>query len=155
MITCKKEKLLGLAPGFACMHSVLCVASVNVLFPRNSHIILLAACLPLSNNTSHAVSTSLMTMHYLLQVHAYLTRVLYNRRNKFDPLWNSLVVGGVRPDGTPFLGSVGMIGVSFSDKHIATGAATVSASCFRKASAMSVNCRAHACTSGTAMPWLA
>lgn len=38
------------------------------------------------------------------QVHAYLTRVLYNRRNKFDPLWNSLVIGGVQ-DGQPYLGA--------------------------------------------------
>ncbi|KAG8050545.1 hypothetical protein GUJ93_ZPchr0009g2228 [Zizania palustris] len=30
------------------------------------------------------------------EVHSYLTRVMYNRRNKFDPLWNSLVLGGVK-----------------------------------------------------------
>lgn len=30
------------------------------------------------------------------EVHSYLTRVMYNRRNKFDPLWNSLVIGGVK-----------------------------------------------------------
>ena len=30
------------------------------------------------------------------EIHAYLTRVMYNRRNKFDPLWNSLVLGGVK-----------------------------------------------------------
>lgn len=29
-------------------------------------------------------------------LHAYLCRVLYNRRSKMDPLWNSLVVGGHR-----------------------------------------------------------
>jgi hypothetical protein len=30
------------------------------------------------------------------EIHAYLTRVMYSRRNKFDPLWNSLVLGGVK-----------------------------------------------------------
>ena len=34
------------------------------------------------------------------EIYAYLTRVMYNRRNKFDPLWNSLVVAGVKKDGT-------------------------------------------------------
>jgi len=29
------------------------------------------------------------------EVHSYLTRVLHNRRNKGDPLWNTMVVGGV------------------------------------------------------------
>ena len=23
-----------------------------------------------------------------MEIHSYLTRVMYNRRNKFDPLWN-------------------------------------------------------------------
>ena len=30
------------------------------------------------------------------EIYAYLTRVMYNRRNKFDPLWNSLVVAGTK-----------------------------------------------------------
>ena len=38
-----------------------------------------------------------------------------------DPLWNSLVVGGLQ-DGKPFLGTIGMIGVHYTDGHIATGA---------------------------------
>jgi len=42
---------------------------------------------------------------------------------RFDPLWNSLVVGGVKSDGTPYLGTVGMIGTAFTDLHVATGAA--------------------------------
>lgn len=55
-----------------------------------------------------------------LEVHSYLSRVLYNRRNKFDPLWNSLVIGGVQ-NGRPFLGTVGMIGTNYTDVTIATG----------------------------------
>ena len=53
---------------------------------------------------------------------SYLTRVLYNRRSKFDPLWNSLVVAGVdKSDGKPFLGAVSMLGVKYEDGHVATG----------------------------------
>ena len=54
------------------------------------------------------------------EVFAYLTRVIYNRRNKMDPLWNSLVVGGVHA-GEPFLGTVGMIGTNYKDDTVATG----------------------------------
>ena len=54
------------------------------------------------------------------EVHNYLTRVMYNRRNKFDPFWNSLVLGGVKK-GQKYLGTVSMIGVHFEDNHVATG----------------------------------
>ncbi|WZZ50944.1 hypothetical protein YC2023_051051 [Brassica napus] len=54
------------------------------------------------------------------EVHNYLTRVMYNRRNKFNPLWNTLVLGGVK-NGESYLGMVSMIGVSFEDNHVATG----------------------------------
>lgn len=54
------------------------------------------------------------------EVFAYLCRVLYNRRNKMDPLWNSLVVGGFY-GGRPFLGTVGMIGTNYTDATVATG----------------------------------
>jgi len=53
-------------------------------------------------------------------LHCWLTRVLYNRRSKFDPLWNTIVVGGVQ-DGTPFLGGVDMIGTAWTEDVIATG----------------------------------
>lgn len=42
------------------------------------------------------------------QLYAYLGRVMYNRRNKMDPLWNSLVMGGVGSDGESFLGMISM-----------------------------------------------
>jgi len=85
------------------------------------------------------------------EVHSYLTRVMYNRRNKFDPLWNALVLGGVK-NGQKYLGmvditdhfiwcfaftyvhlrillrrviviliQVSMIGVNFEDNHVTTG----------------------------------
>merc|ERR1712159_116977 len=53
-------------------------------------------------------------------LHAYLCRVMYNRRSKQDPLWNSLVVGGFR-DGESFLATVDLIGTQFEDDVIATG----------------------------------
>ncbi|XP_071915332.1 proteasome subunit beta type-4 isoform X1 [Coffea arabica] len=54
------------------------------------------------------------------EVHNYLTRVMYNRRNQFNPLWNSLVLGGVK-NGQKYLGTVNMIGVHYEDNHVATG----------------------------------
>lgn len=32
---------------------------------------------------------------YAPQIHEYLSRVLYARRSKMNPLWNSLLVGGI------------------------------------------------------------
>jgi len=29
-------------------------------------------------------------------IHSYLGRVMYNKRNKFDPFWNELVVAGYK-----------------------------------------------------------
>jgi 20S proteasome subunit beta 7 len=52
-------------------------------------------------------------------IHQYLGRVMYNRRNKFDPLWNELVVAGFR-DGKPFLGAVDLIGTMYEDDVVAT-----------------------------------
>ncbi|EEF36035.1 proteasome subunit beta type, putative [Ricinus communis] len=54
------------------------------------------------------------------EVHNYLKRVMYNRRNKFNPLWNSVVLGGVK-NGQKYLGTVSMIGVNYEDNHVATG----------------------------------
>ncbi|XP_049783141.1 proteasome subunit beta type-4-like [Schistocerca nitens] len=53
-------------------------------------------------------------------LHCWLTRVLYNRRSKFDPLWTSFIVGGLQ-DGEPFLGAVDKLGTAYVDRHIATG----------------------------------
>ena len=54
-------------------------------------------------------------------LHCWLTRLLYNRRSRFDPLWTNIVVGGVEEDGTPFLGYVNYIGTAFTETAIATG----------------------------------
>eukprot|EP00590_Aulacoseira_subarctica_P002447 CAMPEP_0172423594 /NCGR_PEP_ID=MMETSP1064-20121228/17592_1 /TAXON_ID=202472 /ORGANISM="Aulacoseira subarctica , Strain CCAP 1002/5" /LENGTH=259 /DNA_ID=CAMNT_0013165041 /DNA_START=140 /DNA_END=919 /DNA_ORIENTATION=- len=54
----------------------------------------------------------------------YLRSVMYNRRNKMNPLWNDIVVAGFANDGstrTPFLGFVDKIGTTYEDTVIATG----------------------------------
>ena len=40
--------------------------------------------------------------------------------NRFDPLWNSILVGGMQ-EGKPFLGCVDMIGTAWQENAIATG----------------------------------
>lgn len=53
-------------------------------------------------------------------LHCWLTRVLYNRRSKFDPLWNTIIVGGMQ-DGKPFMGCVDYIGTAWKENAVATG----------------------------------
>ncbi|KAJ2938183.1 hypothetical protein O0L34_g18523 [Tuta absoluta] len=53
-------------------------------------------------------------------LHCWLTRVLYNKRSKMDPLWSNYVVAGVQ-DGEPFLGAVDKLGTAYEDGAIATG----------------------------------
>jgi len=53
-------------------------------------------------------------------LHSWLTRVLYNRRSKFDPLWNIFLVGGIEGD-EPYLGYVNLQGTAFTETLLATG----------------------------------
>lgn len=47
---------------------------------------------------------------------------MYARRSKIDPLWNSLVLGGVDPKtGESFLGYVDLLGTTYQSSTIATG----------------------------------
>uniref|UniRef100_A0A0D9WIZ3 Proteasome subunit beta n=1 Tax=Leersia perrieri TaxID=77586 RepID=A0A0D9WIZ3_9ORYZ len=58
------------------------------------------------------------------ELHSYLTTLMYNRRNKFDPLWNSVVIGGLKKGShgdEKFLGMVNMIGTHYEENYIATG----------------------------------
>jgi len=61
------------------------------------------------------------------EIWSYLRAVMYNRRNKFNPLWNDLLVAGYRRDEAaegavvPFLGLVDKIGTAYCDNYIATG----------------------------------
>ncbi|KAL1933771.1 hypothetical protein VTP01DRAFT_7861 [Rhizomucor pusillus] len=53
-------------------------------------------------------------------IYEYLWRVLYNRRSKFNPLWNALIVGGLHK-GEKFLGYVDLRGTTYQSATIATG----------------------------------
>lgn len=53
-------------------------------------------------------------------MHCWLTRVLYNKRCKMDPLWSNYIVAGIQ-DGEPFLGAVDKLGTAYEDAAIATG----------------------------------
>lgn len=59
-------------------------------------------------------------------IHQYLARVMYNRRNKMDPLWNHVVIAGMQDGGEdeeekPVLGLVDLVGTHFESEVIATG----------------------------------
>jgi 20S proteasome subunit beta 7 len=54
-------------------------------------------------------------------LYKYLTKLLYARRNKFDPLWNQLLVAGLDANRKPFLGSVDLRGTAFTSPSLATG----------------------------------
>jgi len=52
----------------------------------------------------------------------HFARLMYRRRSKMNPLWNSLVVGGWDEiDRKPFLGTTDMIGTMYEEDVIATG----------------------------------
>jgi 20S proteasome subunit beta 7 len=54
-------------------------------------------------------------------LHRYLAKLFYSRRNHFDPLWNQVLVAGFDDDGEPFLGSADLRGTSFTSPSLATG----------------------------------
>lgn len=53
----------------------------------------------------------------------WLTRIFYNRRSKFNPLWLDMVVGGMQ-DEEPFLGHINMRGRAYTNDVISTGFGT-------------------------------
>ena len=54
------------------------------------------------------------------EIFSFLRAVMYQRRNKMNPLWNQLLVAGCR-GGIPFLGYVDLIGTAYEENFIATG----------------------------------
>ncbi|TFK51413.1 proteasome endopeptidase complex beta subunit [Heliocybe sulcata] len=54
------------------------------------------------------------------EIHEYLSQVMYGRRTKINPLWNSLLVGGFK-DGERFLAYVDLLGTTYSADTLATG----------------------------------
>ncbi|KIY68180.1 proteasome endopeptidase complex beta subunit [Cylindrobasidium torrendii FP15055 ss-10] len=55
------------------------------------------------------------------EIHEYLSNLLYARRSKINPLWNSLLVGGCSPEGKRFLAYVDLLGTTYSASTLATG----------------------------------
>ncbi|XP_054838496.1 proteasome subunit beta type-4 [Eublepharis macularius] len=53
-------------------------------------------------------------------IHSWLTRAMYSRRSKMNPLWNTVVIGGYS-NGEGFLGYVDMLGVAYEAPTLATG----------------------------------
>jgi len=57
----------------------------------------------------------------------YLGRVMYNRRSKFNPLYNQIVIGGFQDTkvgedrSEPYLAYIDNVGTTFEDNFIATG----------------------------------
>ena len=54
-------------------------------------------------------------------LHRYLSKLMYHRRSKFDPLWNHLLVAGLDEAGTPFLAAADLLGTTFTSPSLATG----------------------------------
>lgn len=54
-------------------------------------------------------------------LHKYLSKLLYHRRSKFDPLWNHLLVAGLDEDDKPFLAAADLLGTTFTSPSLATG----------------------------------
>lgn len=54
------------------------------------------------------------------EIHSLMGRVMYNRRSKFDPLWNSIVIAGFDA-GESFLGYVDLVGTTYKDNYVVTG----------------------------------
>ncbi|KAK0628406.1 nucleophile aminohydrolase [Bombardia bombarda] len=54
-------------------------------------------------------------------LHKYLQKLLYRRRNDFDPLWNHILVAGLDASSKPFLASVDLRGTAFTSPSLATG----------------------------------
>jgi len=54
------------------------------------------------------------------EIYEYVSRVMYARRSKIDPLWNTMIVGGYK-DGQSFMGYIDLLGTTYSASTIATG----------------------------------
>jgi len=54
------------------------------------------------------------------EIYNYVARIMYNNRNKGNPLWNSLVIMGYQ-NGSSFLGKVDLLGTCFKEDIVCTG----------------------------------
>ncbi|CAK7229885.1 Proteasome subunit beta type-7 [Sporothrix bragantina] len=54
-------------------------------------------------------------------LHTYLSKLFYGRRNKFDPLWNQVLVAGFDNKDDVFLACVDLRGTTYASPSLATG----------------------------------
>uniref|UniRef100_A0A1I7ZK73 Proteasome subunit beta n=1 Tax=Steinernema glaseri TaxID=37863 RepID=A0A1I7ZK73_9BILA len=60
-------------------------------------------------------------------LHGYLTSLMYYRRTKMNPLWNTLIIAGMQPEPLdydtlkPFIGVITQRGVAYKTQSVATG----------------------------------
>ncbi|KIH92760.1 20S proteasome subunit beta 7 [Sporothrix brasiliensis 5110] len=54
-------------------------------------------------------------------IHTYLGKLFYGRRNKFDPLWNQVLVAGFDNNDDVFLACVDLRGTTYAAPSLATG----------------------------------
>lgn len=73
---------------------------------------------PSSSDTTTSASSGTLNAANLYK---YLQKLLYSRRNSFDPLWNQILVAGLDSAEKPFLASVDMRGTAFTSPSLATG----------------------------------
>lgn len=74
-----------------------------------------------TTNNDDTSTTKQNTALNAANLHKYLQKLLYRRRNDFDPLWNQILVAGLDASGRPFLGSVDLRGTAFTSPSLATG----------------------------------
>jgi 20S proteasome subunit beta 7 len=75
----------------------------------------------LAIDESYESSGSLQPRLNASNLHRYLVKLFYSRRNQFDPLWNQVLVTGFDDNGDPFLGSADLRGTGFTSPSLATG----------------------------------
>jgi 20S proteasome alpha/beta subunit len=63
---------------------------------------------------------------------------MYHRRSNFNPLWNTLIVGGLQ-DGEPYLGYIDKLGTAYKNDTVASGFGAYLAS----VSTQKCYCKAH------------
>lgn len=76
-------------------------------------------------HTANVLIDSLYTDHSksltASSIWSYLRYLFYQKRNKFNPYWNEVLVAGSDEDGKPFLGQVDKIGTTLKENFLATG----------------------------------
>ncbi|RUS20609.1 nucleophile aminohydrolase [Endogone sp. FLAS-F59071] len=124
-----KDGIMMAADNLASFGSLARFRSVERMYPVGQHTIIGASGEISDFQYIKHVLDSLMIKEYYTDdghvfgtphIFEYLFRVMYNRRSKFNPLWNMVVVGGLHK-GEKFLGFVNLKGTTYQASTVATG----------------------------------